>query len=160
MIHEQYRMSRADRRVYLIVTKSERDNWRWQVLVGNVPLSDCASDSCFISRQAAQAAGRLARQRAIARQEDEWAFDKYSNLPRGTPGLDRKLHFFVCKRIDRLLRAAAICRNVDLRSDLVRMAGRWMRQQPDGRQPDGRQPDGRQPDGSQPDGSQPDGRHF
>lgn len=121
-------MSRTDRKVRLVVTQSEHDSWYWQMFVGQLPLSDGASEDCFVSKQAAQAAGRLARQRIVARQENERAFDKYSSLPRGTPGLDRKLRFFVRKRIDRLLRAASLCRNVHLRSDLVQMAGRWMQE--------------------------------
>jgi hypothetical protein len=39
----------------------------------------------------------------------------------------------VGKRIDRLLRAAARCQGVHLRGDLVRMAERWMREEPGAR---------------------------
>src|SRR5258708_4999909 len=133
-------MSRADQRARLIVARNDRGHWGWEILVGTWPIVTRVSDNSFVynslvynsfvSRRAAQAAGKVAMQRLVARLQDKRAFDRYSNLQRGTPALDRKVLLFVGKRIDRLLSAAARCHNAPLQCDLVRMAEWWMQEDP------------------------------
>ena len=123
-------MSRADQRVRLLITKNAPRFWSWHIFVGTSPIAAGASDNSFVSKRDAQAAGKVAVRRFVARQQDQRALDRYSSLQRGTPALDRQVRFFVGKRIDRLLRAAARCQGVHLRGDLVRMAERWMQEEP------------------------------
>jgi hypothetical protein len=129
-------MFRAEQMVRLVVSRNDRHHWNWQIFMGVSPIAVGASDKPFVSKHAAQAAGKLAMRKLAARQQDQRAFDRYSKLQRGTPGLDRKIRFFVGKRIDRLLRAAAHCNDVYLQAEFVRMAECWMREEPgDGSHP-------------------------
>jgi hypothetical protein len=120
----------CDHKVRLVVTRNDRDYWGWEIFVGASPIAAEASDNPFVSKRAAQAAGKVAVQRLVVRQQDERAFDRFSNLQRGTSALDRKVCFFVGRRIDQLLKAAARCHNVHLQCDLVRMAESWMKEDP------------------------------